>query len=153
MTPRLADFIPRLDRVVPIDFDTLPKSTFLWKEALSHPRWDIAVYPTIEQAVNIMRLAHKMMLVAEYFKGHEIQALSWLRTEHYNKLVGGAKDSAHKEGLAIDFVVTGVHADFVRQRLKPDLSALEVRVQNHKPGTGWIHLDLKKPGPSGRFFT
>lgn len=153
MTPNLLDFIPRLDRVVPIDFSTLPKSTFIWKDALSHPRWGVAVYPTIEQAVNIMRLAHKMMLIGEYFPNKEIQVLSWLRTEHYNKLVGGAKDSAHKEGLAIDFAINGVHADFVRERLKGELTSLEVRMQKHKPGTGWVHLDLRKPGPSGRFFT
>lgn len=145
--------IPQLNTLYnPMKLDELPPSTFTWKEALYLPRWYLYVVPTPEQAFWIMRVAHKLMLVRQYFNS-DIEITSWLRPNKYNELIGGAKTSAHTEGKAVDFKITGVSSDAVRSRLKTELDLLQIRVQNHKPGTSWVHLDLRDPGTSGRFFT
>lgn len=145
--------VPQLNTLYnPMKLDELPPSLFTWRQALYLPRWDICCVPTQEQAFFIMKVAHKLMLVRQYFNS-DIEITSWLRPERYNSLVGGAKNSAHIEGKAVDFKVQGIHADQVRARLKSELDLLDVRVQNHRPGTSWVHLDLLEPKASGRFFS
>lgn len=144
--------IPQLNTLYnPMKINELPPSIFSWRDALYLSRWDICAVPTPEQAFWIMRVAHTMMLVSQYFN-KPIKVNSWLRPTRYNSLVGGATNSPHLEGKAIDFVIEGVDCDAVRSRLKSELDLIQARVQNHKPGTSWVHLDLREPGPSGRYF-
>lgn len=144
--------IPQLNTLYnPLKTDELPPSAFSWREALYLPRWDVCAVPSPEQTFWIMRTAHCLMLVQQYFN-RPIKVNSWLRPPRYNSIVGGAANSPHIEGKAVDFVVEGISSDKVRERLRTELDLLGVRVQNHKFGTSWVHLDLREPGPSGRYF-
>jgi len=75
------------------------------------------------------------------------------RPEGYNKLIGGALNSAHIEGKACDFVVTGIDCDDVREQLEPKLTELGIRMED-LPGANWVHIDIRKPlnEDSNRFF-
>lgn len=103
------------------------------------------------------------------------------RSNEYNRLVGGAKASAHiargvqmppkvipdgteigngiKHIAAVDFdanigeASAGANCDKVREILKPKLEELDMRMEQN-PGSDWVHLDTKpvRPGDS-RIFT
>lgn len=150
----LGEYIPRLNTKLhtPKNFDLLPPSRWTWREALLQSRWNLCVYPDDMQAINIMRVADKLMLVEEEIN-KKMHVLSWLRCRPYNQLINGATNSYHIEGHAVDFAVDGMHADLVRSALKDHLSTLEIRIQKHAPGTTWVHLDLAQPGTTGRFFS
>jgi len=71
--------------------------------------------------------------------------------QDYNSFVGGAPQSAHVVGLAADFDVPGMSCDDLRELLFPHLEALGCRMEN-SPHSAWVHLDLRAPGPGGRYF-
>lgn len=156
MTMKLSLFdpIPQLnsDKQTPADWYYLSPSKWLWRDALYQSRWGFCVYPDNVEAENIMRVAHKLMLISQYFYGKEIDILSWLRCRPYNQLIGGAKNSYHVQGLAVDFSVRGVLAKDVRQVLSTELDALDIRMERLNDNDGWTHIDLGKPTLNGRFF-
>lgn len=69
---------------------------------------------------------------------------------NYNAAVGGAPESAHTRGLAMDFSCPGVTCDEVRYLLLEKLEPYNIRMEN-KPGALWVHIDLMPPHPN-RFF-
>jgi uncharacterized protein YcbK (DUF882 family) len=72
------------------------------------------------------------------------------RPEAYNTLIGGAEDSAHKFGQAMDWSVNGMSCDDLRILLIPKLEEFQVRMEN-KPGSNWVHIDRAQPHPN-RYF-
>lgn len=84
--------------------------------------------------------------------GGLIHVHSWLRPELYNELVGGANESAHITGCAVDFHASNMNCDKVRERLEKHLIPLGIRMEKN-PGSSWVHIDIRPPGPSGRFFS
>lgn len=75
------------------------------------------------------------------------------RPHDYNKLVGGAAQSAHLEGKAVDFSVSIWDCDDVRAKIisRGLLDKLKLRMED-LPGSNWVHLDTRAPGPSGKRF-
>lgn len=76
------------------------------------------------------------------------------RPEAYNKLVGGAKNSAHKSGQAIDFDAAGASCDDIRKKILELklLPTLRLRMED-LPASSWVHIDTRKPSAeSARFF-
>jgi hypothetical protein len=82
------------------------------------------------------------------------------RPEAYNKLIGGAPDSAHKalNGAAVDWdanvglSTTGANCDQLRVILEPKLESMGLRMER-RPGSNWVHLDNRALLPGGnRFF-
>lgn len=129
---------------------------FKWKEALFLPKWNIFVVATTHQEANIISITLIMEKIRAFF-GKPILILSWLRPDFYNDWpfpygVMGAKNSAHKLGLACDFCIRGFTADEIRRKLEPELLHLGIRMEN-LPGSDWVHVDLFPPGITGRFFT
>jgi len=123
---------------------------FKWKEMLRLVQWNIHVYPTEDQYMNLIRTMQRMHWIREFFRA-PITVTSGLRPSAYNKLIGGAHRSTHIEGKACDFQVKGVDPDEVRKQLLPLLDQLDMRMES-LPGASWVHIDIKEPGRSGRYF-
>ncbi|RTL05211.1 hypothetical protein EKK58_08670 [Candidatus Dependentiae bacterium] len=148
----LSDSIPLLNSPIKYDYRFLPPSAWTWGQALYQERWGLHVFPTEEQALNIMLLAHKLSLIQAYFPLAKITPVSWLRARPYNVLIGGAKESAHITGEAVDFIVEGAESWRVRERLSTELDNLKIRMERLPKNANWIHIDIKDPGLSGRYF-
>ena len=60
----------------------------------------------------------------------------------------GAKYSQHKFGKALDFVVSGMSADEVREKIlgewKDDL--MELGLTAIEAGVSWVHIDIRNTG-------
>lgn len=63
-------------------------------------------YPNKKNYRNIVYTARRMEDIRRIV-GKELQINSWYRSGNINRLVGGSKYSAHKDGLAVDFTVKG----------------------------------------------
>jgi len=57
----------------------------------------------------------------------------------------GAKNSAHKKGLACDFNVVGLQADFVRKEILKN-QYLFPNIKRLENDTSWIHIDCVDTG-------
>lgn len=123
---------------------------FKWEEFLSCPQWEVACCPPPDIQKNLILVAKKMERIRSIVGGPLIVTSGW-RPEKYNELIGGASRSAHKDGLACDFQHPSISADELREKLFPYLEKLKIRMEN-LPGSSWVHIDLKKPGRSGRYF-
>lgn len=129
---------------------------FTFKEALWLPQWERMADETdgLDETIldSLKVLFFKMDIVREYF-GAPINVHVTYRPEFYNQLVHGAAQSSHKTGMAVDFHVSGISCDDARKKIM-DESMLEIwgmRCEN-APGSNWIHLDIRAPGPAGRYF-
>lgn len=150
---------------------------FTVKESLYLPSWDCYHIPTEQEKENILKLATTMDQIREYI-GSPITITVWIRPGKvnttsdlskvvaktdkqkealseldYNKFIGGAKNSAHKIGLACDWYSKGMSCDEVRTKLLSKLEEFDVRVED-LPGSKWVHTDKYPPTISGgkRFF-
>lgn len=129
---------------------------FTWKEALWLPRWDRMADESDGLNAQVMDslkvLFAKMDVVREYF-GAPIIVHVCYRPEEYNKLIGGAPQSAHRLGMAVDFSIKGISCDDARKKIMDEkmLEIWNMRMED-LPGSNWIHLDIRAPGPAGRFF-
>ena len=123
--------------------------SFTWYEALYHPQWNVCVIPSIEIEANILHFAPKAQRVRD-FLGMPMLVTSWLRAPKYNRLIGGAEESWHMTGGAMDFRCPLVSADELRDTLYPKLEEFGLRMED-LPGSNWVHIDDKEPGRA-RFF-
>ena len=76
------------------------------------------------------------------------------RPPEYNRLIGGAKNSAHmaQDGsAAIDFHFVNMGCDYARKLLLNYLERYGLRMED-RVGSGWIHLDNRPVPPGGRRF-
>lgn len=112
---------------------------FKWNEVLWLPSWKIYVYPSEVECTNLMKIAVKLDYIRKYLN-KPIRVTSGLRPRLYNNHIGGAFNSAHIAGQAIDFKVVGLGADAVRASILPLLSRLEIRMED-LPGANWVHVD------------
>lgn len=127
-------------------------SNFRWNEFLVLDKWGIHAFPTNDRVyLNLIQTARKMELIRKYLNDHPIEITSGYRPDKYNKLIGGAPFSAHKLGMACDFRHSKLKPDRVRELLEPVLDDFEIRMEK-LPGSSWVHIDTKLPGPGGRYF-
>jgi uncharacterized protein YcbK (DUF882 family) len=133
-------------------------------EALYLPSYKVYHKPTDEEKANIVKHAASMELVREYLGTNPINITCWIRPlaincdnpmfngRNYNRLVGGAENSAHIQGLACDFTVSRITCDDVRHLLEDQLERLQLRMEK-KPNANWVHLDSRQPVPGkSRYF-
>lgn len=121
-------------------YNKIPGSSyFTWAEALWLPRVSAFANPSIEQQMNIMKLATAMEPVRKHFN-LPITVTSWLRPDAYNKMIGGASFSFHKSGLAIDFIIPGLTIEHVKRELLNNKQLWPYR--GELDTTTWVHLDI-----------
>jgi len=128
---------------------------FTVKEALFLPSWNRmatskdGLGPT--QQDNLVKLFRIMDQVRNLF-GKPVIVHVAFRSYSYNKEIGGAPNSLHVQGMAVDFHVAGVDCDDVRAKLIPKLEEWGLRMEN-KAGSNWVHLDTRPVAAGGnRFF-
>lgn len=117
---------------------------FQWSEVLYLRQWDFYVYPDITQVKNLKRTINKLQMIRDMF-GKPIRITSGLRPRVYNMAIGGAKNSWHIYGKAVDFVIKGYEGpdgcNTVREILQTKLEELDIRMENKK-NAPWVHIDI-----------
>ena len=129
---------------------------FTWQEALWLPQWSRIASQEDglnEEILESLKTTFKALESLRTFFGKPIKVHVAYRPDAYNRLVKGAKGSAHTKGMAVDFSIPGIACDEVREKIIQNklLEALGVRMED-LPGSNWLHIDTRSPGPSGRFF-
>jgi len=131
---------------------------FSYAEALWLPKWGrMANESDGLNALILERLVvtfKKLDLVCEYFD-RPINIHCAYRPEFYNKFVGGAADSAHVLGMAVDFDVKSLSCETaISMILKDDmLDKWNMRLENNGKSPSWCHLDDREISPGGhRYF-
>lgn len=121
-------------------YSKIPGSSyFTWAEALWLPQVSAFANPSIEQQMNIMKLATALEPVRKHYN-RPITVTSWLRPDAYNKMIGGATFSFHKSGLAIDFIIPGLNTQTIKQELYQNKALWPYR--GELDVVERIHLDL-----------
>jgi zinc D-Ala-D-Ala carboxypeptidase len=143
-----------MDMQVP-DLDQKISDHFTYKEALWLPTWQRAgtIADGYSEQIdrNLQILFKKMDLIRVALNKPILVNCAW-RPAEYNKLVGGASNSAHIQGQACDFHVEGVDCDTIRSILLPYLESYNLRMEN-KPQSNWVHVDFRPVPPGGnRYF-
>lgn len=129
---------------------------FTWKEATFLPRWNRTASEEelpVDIRNNLIVLFTKMDVVREHFN-LPINVHVAYRPKAYNALIGGAKNSSHMYGLAVDFSVQGLNCDAVRQSILDAglLESLNMRMECN-PGSNWVHIDIREvPHGGSRYF-
>lgn len=73
--------------------------------------------PTGEELSNAIKAAEMMEAIRSHLGDKAITVNSWYRTPAYNRQIGGAKNSMHMKGMAVDFTVAGLTPGQVQRRL------------------------------------
>lgn len=103
---------------------------FAWNEA------DCRCCQRIHSREAVLKAAHMMEEVRGRLGDKPIKVLSWCRCPRHNAKVGGAADSFHMKGLAVDFVVKGMTPAEVAAGLKDHDGGLGAY-------PGFVHLDCR----------
>lgn len=106
--------IPGLKERVEATQPIYPGSHFTWGEAT---KGLTRIPPIPEHTKNIIRTAQVMDEVREYLGDKPITVTSWLRPVAVNRAVGGASNSQHIYGRAVDFVVQSMTTKQVLAKL------------------------------------
>ena len=123
---------------------------FYWYEVLACPQWGIHVFPSEREYNNLISVTRKVQEIRNRLN-RAIRITSGLRPELYNQLIGGAKASVHRWGMALDFAVEGMSAKEVQRRVLMWLEELGIRMEKDD-GKERTHVDIRTPGPGGRHF-
>lgn len=126
---------------------------FTVKDSVYLPKWGRWATPadgfTPAIAQRLLKMFLKLEKIRELLGARPIKVINAYRPPAYNKLVGGAANSYHMKGGAIDFVVIGMDCDMVRNLLIPHLVDLGLRMED-RPGSDWVHIDDGESTP--KFF-
>jgi hypothetical protein len=137
--------IPGINRPVgiyePVYFEPKP-SNFTWAE-MTKGGARIPVNATI--TLRIVKLCKYMDEVRSFLGNRSISITSGYRDPASNRRVGGARDSRHMYGDAVDFWVEGISVVDVFNKLKSYHKKGGLAV-----GNGFVHVDLR-PGAAARW--
>lgn len=112
----------------------LATSAFLWTELLVNQ----TEIPDLQVLENLLKIATLLQKYRDtLFKGAYVTITSGWRSLTYNKKIGGAAQSFHIKGMALDFTVSGLSPTEVQKMLDPI----------HKGGleyaSTWTHIDIR----------
>jgi uncharacterized protein YcbK (DUF882 family) len=127
--------VPGISRLLslsePIANDT---PHFNWGEATKN---GTRIPQSEAHTVNIIKIARRMEMVRSMFGGNSITVTSWYRDPVSNRRVGGASQSQHLSGNAIDFNINGYSPKEVQKTLDP------IWEGGIGYGQTFTHLDLR----------
>lgn len=92
-----------------------------------------------ECVINLSFMISKMEVIRKCLK-RPIQVTSWYRSKRLNDILGGVANSAHKKGLAVDFVATKEEFYFLRDSISYDQLI-------YYPRRKFIHIGLRYSEP------
>lgn len=117
-----------------------------WNEALCKYPQQREV-PSLTVLSNLYSTAKQLQaFVDKFYPNGKVVITSGWRSSIYNRSIGGASKSAHIEGKAFDFVISGVPTNKVYQNLK-----LVWGGRRYYLGQGFIHADIAyEKGPIAR---
>ncbi|MGJ3245434.1 MAG: D-Ala-D-Ala carboxypeptidase family metallohydrolase [Elainellaceae cyanobacterium] len=117
--PEPAPQPPRPDRWTPnniqLHASIIPNSNFTWAEATRGGQRMPPNQTTVDAIVRIAQLAQQ----ARDRIGRPFRVTSWYRPPDVNRRVGGASESRHVVGDAIDYYVDGLTGDQIYRALDP----------------------------------
>ncbi len=96
--------------------------------------------------LSALNIAEKVLDPFREFIKKPITVNSWYRTPEYNKQVGGAKNSQHTLGEAVDFVVKGMTNEEIYDSIIKINLPFDQLILEYGNGTTWIHISLKRVG-------
>ena len=103
--------------------------------------------PKGENLANVERTAETMEKVRTRLGGKPILISSGFRSPQVNAAVGGASNSAHMSGLAVDFTCPGFGDPIsICHALSPHMAELGIDQLIHEFGS-WVHLGLSAGAP------
>jgi hypothetical protein len=94
--------------------------------------------PPPELMPNILKICERLEQVRAHY-GKPITVRSCYRSPEVNKAVGGSKTSAHRFGLAADFLVDGVANIDVARWCRDNIADYDQIIYEFGP-TGWVHM-------------
>lgn len=106
--------------------------------------------PSLEQLINLVYVANVLEQVRALFD-KPVFISSGFRCSELNRAIGGATKSDHIEGLAADFIVSGVSNSEVFEAIRSsDIQYSKLINEFPKSGRGWIHLSIHKFAEAGK---
>lgn len=140
-----------------VDYNAQISAHFKYTEALYLPSWGRHAIEadglTVQILSNLKDLFEKVDKVREMLDKPLIVLCAYRPCgdpsrprSNYNALVGGAPKSPHIDGMAVDFHSDDFTADEIRAHILKEnkLEELGLRMED-RPGSGWVHLDTRKP--------
>lgn len=148
------------------DLNAKISNHFTVNEATYLPSWKTNHNPSDEEKANILKLAAVMDQIRDLV-GASISVNVWIRPSSldnpnsphndgdYNALIGGAHNSSHITGEAVDFEVSGMTVDEVLDAIEPKCMDLGFTLENNgsaeriasKGGSGdarnWVHASTR----------
>lgn len=101
--------------------------------------------PSEAAIANLQRLAETMELVRHLLDNKPIIVTSGYRSPAVNQVVGGAAQSAHLSGAAVDFICPAFGTPLeVCHWIEPHLAKFAIDQLIHEFGA-WVHLGLAVP--------
>lgn len=102
--------------------------------------------PNEEQVDNLQNLATNVLdPVREQFGA--FTPSSGFRSAELNSIIGGAKNSQHMKGQAVDFSIPGVSNLTLYKWIKENLEYDQLILEHHQkdiPSSGWVHVSFSK---------
>jgi hypothetical protein len=111
-------------------------------------RRNIYNVPSSTIITNLTHLAEQLEIVRSALGGFPIVISSGYRSDALNKAVGGARDSAHRTGLAADFTVPrfGTVLETAKMVAACDIEYDQIIYEFGR----WVHLAVALPNKKGR---
>lgn len=132
--------IPGISALVGVDQPIYAGSNFTWAE-LTKGGSRVPVNATVTG--RIVQIARYLDKVREFLGNQPIRVTSGYRDPKSNRNVGGARDSRHMYGDAVDFWVEGMNVVDTFYKLKQYHTNGGLAV-----GNGFVHLDLRPGAPA-----
>lgn len=102
-------------------------------------RYGVDNDPPAEIVARLVNVAHQMERVRSVCGNRPIRISSGFRCDELNALVGGSRNSAHREGWAVDFTVNGLTPKQVCEILAKSDIAFDQLIQEG----AWVHISFK----------
>lgn len=98
--------------------------------------------PSEEQLKNLTYAASRMEIVRAILGNHWVYVSSGFRSPEVNTHEKGSKTSAHLDGFAIDFTVSGLTNEQICQKLWDSGINFDQMIDENDHGVRWVHISF-----------